>query len=159
MQKIVPCLWFNNNVKEALDFYKSVFPNVKIKDINHYPAGGPLPEGEILTATFELEGQEFMALNGGPDFKFTEAISLMVKCRTQDEIDFYWEKLSEGGEKSQCGWLKDKFGLSWQVVPDHMEKLLNDKEPLRAARVFQAIMKMKKIDLAKLEREFEGGMD
>lgn len=159
MQKITPCLWFNKNAEEAVDFYCNIFPHAKITNKNHYPAGAPMPEGMVMTITFQLDVQEFMALNAGPEFQFTEAISMMVKCKTQEEIDFYWDKLLEGGQESQCGWLKDKFGLSWQIIPDRWDKFYNDKEPVRSMRVMQVMLKMKKLDLGKLERAFEGEMD
>ena len=139
MQKITPFLWFENQAQEAAKFYGSIFKNSKI--INSNP----------MVVTFELEGQKFMALNGGPQFKFTEAISLFVDCETQEEVDYYWEKLTAGGQESQCGWLKDKYGLSWQIVPSVLGKLIGDKDPKKANNALQAMLQMKKIDIAKLE--------
>ena len=155
MQKITPFLWFDNNAGEAIEFYLSVFKDAKIVNATRYGKGGPGPEGTIMTATFQLYGQEFMALNGGPMFKFTEAISLFVKCDTQEEIDEFWEKLSAGGEKQQCGWLKDKFGLSWQIVPTALGEMLRDKDHEKSSRAFQAMMKMTKIDIEGLRKAFE----
>jgi len=153
-QRITPCLWFNENAEEAVKFYSSVFKNFKTRTVTYYSEGGPMPKGTVLTISFQIDGQEFLALNGGPDFKFTEAISFVVNCKTQKEIDYYWEKLSRGGEKSVCGWLKDKFGLSWQVAPANINQLLSDKDPEKSSRVFQAIMKMKKLDIDTLKRAY-----
>jgi len=150
MQKITTFLWFDNNAEEAMNFYVSVFKNSKLGKISR------TPDKKVFSGTFFLEGQEFYALNGGPMFKFTEAISLFVKCETQEEIDEMWEKLSEGGEKSRCGWLKDKFGLSWQVIPPILGELLGDKDPAKAGKVMQAMMKMDKIDIQKLKDASEG---
>ena len=155
MQKITPCLWFDNNAEEAVNHYLSIFKNSKIGQILRCGEAGPGPKGSILTMTFQLEGQEFM-LNGGPVFKFNEAISLSVDCKTQAEVDELWEKLSEGGQKSQCGWLKDKFGLSWQVVPSALIKMLQDKNAAKSARVMSAMMQMNKLDIAKLQQAFDG---
>lgn len=152
MQNIVPFLWFDNNAEEAINFYVSVFKNSKITRMSRYGKGGPGPEGQVMEAAFELNGQEFYALNGGPMFKFTEAISLFVKCKTQEEVDYYWEKLtSDGGEPSRCGWLKDKFGLSWQIIPDTLGQLLQDKDPEKAQHVMKAMLAMDKIDIQKLK--------
>jgi predicted 3-demethylubiquinone-9 3-methyltransferase (glyoxalase superfamily) len=156
MQKITPCLWFDNNAEEAVNHYLSIFKNSKIGQILRCGEAGPGPKGSILTMTFQLEGQEFMALNGGPVFKFNEAISLSVDCKTQAEVDELWEKLSEGGQKSQCGWLKDKFGLSWQVVPSALIKMLQDKDAAKSATVMSAMMQMNKLDIAKLQQAFDG---
>jgi predicted 3-demethylubiquinone-9 3-methyltransferase (glyoxalase superfamily) len=156
MQKITPCLWFDNNAEAAVNHYLSIFKNSKIGQILRCGEAGPGPKGSILTMTFQLEGQEFMALNGGPLFKFNEAISLSVDCKTQAEVDELWEKLSEGGQKSQCGWLKDKFGLSWQVVPSALIKMLQDKDAAKSARVMSAMMQMNKLDIAKLQQAFDG---
>jgi predicted 3-demethylubiquinone-9 3-methyltransferase (glyoxalase superfamily) len=156
MQKITPCLWFDNNAEAAVNHYLSIFKNSKIGQILRCGEAGPGPKGSILTMTFQLEGQEFMALNGGPVFKFNEAISLSVDCKTQAEVDELWEKLSEDGQNSQCGWLKDKFGLSWQVVPSALIKMLQDKDAAKSARVMSAMMQMTKIDIAKLQRAFDG---
>ncbi|MEP7259394.1 MAG: VOC family protein [Flavitalea sp.] len=145
MQKITPFLWFDNNAEEAMNFYTSIFKSAKIGNISRI--GG----GQLMTATFYLEGQEFMVLNGGPMFHFTEAISLFVKCETQEEVDHFWEKLSEGGEKSRCGWLKDKYGLSWQIVPNILGELLNSKDTGVSGKVMQAMLKMSKLDIAELK--------
>lgn len=151
MQKIVTFLWFDGNAEEAVNFYTSLFKNSAIT------TKVPGPGGQVLTMGFKLEGQEFVALNGGPMFKFTEAISLYIKCDTQEEIDFFWEKLTEnGGQESMCGWLKDKYGLSWQVVPPMLGELLGDKDREKAQRVIQAMMQMKKINIAALKKAYEG---
>jgi predicted 3-demethylubiquinone-9 3-methyltransferase (glyoxalase superfamily) len=151
MQKISPFLWFDNQAEEAANLYTSLFPNSKIKRVSRYGDAGPGPKGTVMTVDFELDGQEFIALNGGPLFKFTEAISFVVHCKTQEEVDDYWEKLSAGGEKSQCGWLKDRYGLSWQIVPDALMELMADKDPAKTQRVMQAMLQMKKMDIAKLK--------
>jgi predicted 3-demethylubiquinone-9 3-methyltransferase (glyoxalase superfamily) len=150
MQKITPFLWFNDNAEEAMNFYTSVFKDSKIVHIRRWGKGAPGPEGSVMTGIFEIEGQQFYVLNGGPTFKFTEAISLFVNCKTQEEVDFLWDKLSEGGQKSQCGWLKDKFGLSWQIVPQVLGELMGDKDPEKVQRVMQAMMQMTKLDSVKL---------
>jgi predicted 3-demethylubiquinone-9 3-methyltransferase (glyoxalase superfamily) len=155
-QKIVPCLWFNDNGEEAANFYTSVFQNSKITKVSRYGKNAPLPEGTALTVAFELEGQSFLALNGGPIFKFTEAVSFVVNCETQKEIDEFWKKLSDGGQEQQCGWLKDKYGLSWQVVPSKLAELLHAKDAEKAGRVMQALMKMHKLDLEVLEKAYNG---
>jgi predicted 3-demethylubiquinone-9 3-methyltransferase (glyoxalase superfamily) len=151
MSKITPFLWFDNNLDEAIKFYTSVFKNSKVLFDVKYGNAGPGPKGTTMTATFELEGQKLMALNGGPMFKFTEAISLFVSCDNQEEIDYYWENLSAGGSKSQCGWLKDKFGLSWQIVPANLGQLLHNTDPQKAGNVMQTMLKMSKLDIAVLE--------
>ena len=151
MQKIIPFMWFDNNAEEAVHFYLSVFQNSKILNISRYAEGGPQPAGSVVVASFELHGQEFMALNGGPMFKFTEAISFFVNCETQGEVDDLWEKLSAGGEKGRCGWLKDKYGMSWQIVPTALGGLMTDPDPAKAQRVTQAMMLMSKIDIKALE--------
>ncbi|HEY0677263.1 MAG TPA: VOC family protein [Chitinophagaceae bacterium] len=156
MQKITPFLWFNNEAEEAVKFYTSVFKNSKLGKVARYGKDGPGPEGSVMTASFELDGQEFIALNGGPHFKFSEAISFVINCKNQDEIDEYWEKLSAGGEIQQCGWLKDRFGLSWQVVPTVLPDLLTGKDASRISRVTQALLKMTKIDIRTLEEAYEG---
>lgn len=156
MQKITPFLWFDNNAEEAMDFYTSVFRNSKVLRVSRYGEAGPGPNGTVMVGEFELEGQEFVALNGGPRFKFTEAISFVVNCETQEEVDEFWEKLSEGGEKSRCGWLKDKFGLSWQIVPVVLTELLQDKDPVKSKRVMEAMLQMDKIDIRTLKRAYEG---
>lgn len=155
MQKITPFLWFDNQAEEAMNFYTSIFKNSKIGDVARYGEGGPGPAGMVMTASFQLDGQEFMALNGGPHFTFTEAISLFVNCETQQEVDELWEKLSEGGEESQCGWLKDKYGLSWQIVPTILSELLNDQDPEKSKRVMEAMLKMTKIDIKALKQAYE----
>jgi predicted 3-demethylubiquinone-9 3-methyltransferase (glyoxalase superfamily) len=155
MQKITPFLWFNNNAEEAMNFYVSIFKNSKVISVSRYGDAGPGPKGSVMTANFQLNGQEFVALNGGPQFKFTEAISFVVNCETQQEVDEFWEKLSEGGEESMCGWLKDKYGLSWQIVPTILVKLLQDKDPVKAKRVMEAMLQMKKIDINKLKQAYE----
>ena len=155
MQKITPFLWFDNNAEEAMKFYTSIFKNSKIGKVTRYSEGAPVPAGTFMTGTFRIEGQEFVALNGGPIFKFTEAISFVVNCETQKEVDTYWKKLSaDGGQEVQCGWLKDKFGLSWQIIPKILFKLLADKDRKKAGRVMDAMLKMKKIDIAGLKRAY-----
>lgn len=156
MQRIVPFLWFDANAEEAAKFYVSIFKNSKIVNTSRYGEAGPGPRGSVMLVTFELDGQELMALNGGPQFKFTEAISLFVNCKNQDEVDHYWGKLSAGGHEVQCGWLKDRFGLSWQVVPTILGELLADKDPHKRERVMKAMLQMKKIDIAGLKRAAEG---
>lgn len=153
MQKIVPFLWFDSQAEEAVNFYTSIFKDSKIKMVSRYGDSGPGPKGSVMTASFELNGQEFIALNGRPVFKFTEAVSFVVNCDTQQEIDEYWEKLSEGGEKSRCGWLKDKFGLSWQIVPSVLSDLLKGTAE-QSNNVMQAIMKMDKLDISQLESAY-----
>lgn len=155
-QKITPFLWFDGNAEEAIHFYTSIFQDSKVLNVSRYGEGGPGPKGTLMTATFKLQGQEFMALNGGPVFKFTEAVSFFVKCKTQDEIDMYWNKLSDGGEKSRCGWVKDKFGLSWQIVPPLLGELLNDKDPVKSKRVMMAMLAMTKIEIQKLKDAYDG---
>jgi len=152
MQKITPFLWFDDNAEEAMKFYVSIFKNSKLLDLRRFGDAGPGPKGEVFTVTFQLEGQQFMALNGGPQFHFTEAISLFVNCKTQKEVDELWEKLSEGGEKGQCGWVKDKFGLWWQVIPSALGEMLGDPDPAKAKRAMQAMLKMKKIDIEALKQ-------
>jgi len=156
MQKITPFLWFDNNAEEAVNHYLSIFKNSKINKILRCGDAGPGPKGSILTIAFQLEGQEFIALNGGPVFKFNEAISLSVDCKSQTEVDDLWEKLSDGGQKSLCGWLKDKFGLSWQVVPSALVEMLQDKDAEKAKRVMAAMMQMSKIDIGILKHAYEG---
>lgn len=152
MQKITPFLWFDNQAEEAMNFYVSVFKNSKIGDVTRYGEGGPGPKGTVMSATFQLEGQSFIALNGGPHFKFTPAISLFVDCKTQQEVDTLWAKLSAGGAPQQCGWLQDKFGLSWQIIPSALGQLLSDPDPVKSGRVMQAMMQMTKIDIEALQR-------
>jgi predicted 3-demethylubiquinone-9 3-methyltransferase (glyoxalase superfamily) len=152
MKAMVPCLWFDTEGEEAAEFYTSVFPNSKILDVSRYGEAGPRPAGTVMTVNFELNGQEFLALNGGPDFTFSEAISFQVFCEDQDEVDRYWAALSKGGEEGPCGWLKDRFGLSWQIVPTRLSELLSDPDPERSQRAMKAMLGMKKIDVAELER-------
>ncbi len=153
MQKITTFLWFDNKAEEAAKFYCSIFPDSQILTVARYPEGGPGPAGSVMTVEFQLAGQRFMALNGGPAFKFTEAISLMVDCETQKELDAYWDKLSAGGREVECGWLKDRYGLSWQVVPSGIGKMISD--PKRGPKVAEAVWKMKKLDIAALRRVYE----
>lgn len=155
MQKITPFLWFDGNAEEAMKFYTSIFKNSKIRQVHRWGEGGPGPKGTVMSGTFELDGQEFMALNGGPDFTFSEAISFFVKCETQEEVDELWERLSEGGQAQMCGWLKDKFGVTWQIIPTVLEELLHDKDPEKAKRVMEAMLKMKKIDIKLLKEAYD----
>jgi predicted 3-demethylubiquinone-9 3-methyltransferase (glyoxalase superfamily) len=152
MPSITPSLWFDDNLEEAAEFYTSVFPNSKILEVARYGSAGPRPEGMVMTVSFELDGQSFVALNGGPDFTFNEAISFEVDCDTQEEVDTYWSKLSDGGEEGPCGWLKDRFGVSWQIVPRILMELLADPDRDKSQRVMQAMMSMKKIEIEPLER-------
>jgi predicted 3-demethylubiquinone-9 3-methyltransferase (glyoxalase superfamily) len=157
MQKITPFLWFDNNAEQAAEFYVSIFKNSKILNVSRYGDAGPGPKGAVMVVNFQLAGQEFIALNGGPLFKFSEAFSFVVNCENQKEVDEYWSKLtSGGGQESQCGWLKDKFGFSWQVVPTELGKLMSDKDPKKANRVMQTLLQMKKLDIAKLQQAAEG---
>jgi predicted 3-demethylubiquinone-9 3-methyltransferase (glyoxalase superfamily) len=153
-QKITTFLWFNGKAEEAANHYVSVFKNSKILGVARYGDAGPGPKGSVMTVQFQLEGQEFIALNGGPQFKFTEAISLLVNCETQKEVDELWSKLSAGGEEGPCGWLKDKFGLSWQIVPAALGRMMQDKDPKKAKRVMEAMLQMKKMDIARLEQAY-----
>jgi predicted 3-demethylubiquinone-9 3-methyltransferase (glyoxalase superfamily) len=152
MQKIKPFLWFDGNAEEAANFYISIFKNSKMGKISRYGDAGPGPRGSVMSVTFQIEGQEFFALNGGPQFKFTPAISFFVNCETQQEVDELWEKLSAGGRTDRCGWLQDKFGLSWQIIPTVLGQLLGDKDPQRAKRAMQAMLQMTKIDIEKLQQ-------
>jgi predicted 3-demethylubiquinone-9 3-methyltransferase (glyoxalase superfamily) len=152
MNTITPCLWFDTEGEDAANFYTSVFPNSKIVDVARYGEAGPRAAGTVMTVSFELDGQKFVALNGGPDFSFNEAISFQVSCETQAEVDAYWSKLSEGGEEGPCGWLKDKFGLSWQIIPTALPRLLGDPDREKSQRVMQAMLSMKKIEVDALER-------
>lgn len=157
IQKITPFLWFDSNAEEAAAFYTSIFPNSRIVKVARYGDAGPGPKGSAMTVEFQLEGQSFVGLNGGPIFKFTEAISFAVSCQTQQEIDTYWEKLtSGGGVEVQCGWLKDKFGLSWQIVPAILSELVSESDPVRSNRVMQALFGMKKLNIAELKKAYEG---
>jgi predicted 3-demethylubiquinone-9 3-methyltransferase (glyoxalase superfamily) len=155
MQKITPFLWFDGRAEEAMNFYVSIFKNSKTGSISRYGDGGPGPKGSVMSATFQLDGQEFMALNGGPMFQFTPAISFFVDCTTQEEVDDLWDKLSAGGEKSRCGWLKDKFGLSWQIIPRALGEMLHDKDPAKSQRVMKAMLQMDKIDINRLKQAYE----
>jgi predicted 3-demethylubiquinone-9 3-methyltransferase (glyoxalase superfamily) len=155
MQKITPFLWFDNQAEEAANFYVSIFKNSKIVTITRYGEAGPGPKGGVMTVVFHLDGQEFIALNGGPQFKFTEAISFSVDCKTQQEVDEFWEKLSAGGEEGPCGWLKDKYGLSWQINPTTLGQMLADPDPQKSKRVMEAMLKMKKIVIEDLKRAYE----
>ena len=154
MPKITPFLWFDNNAEEATHFYTSIFKNSRIGNITRYGDAGPGLKGSVMMATFEIEGQTFMALNGGPHFKFTEAISLFVSVETQEEVDELWEKLSAGGQKSRCGWLKDKFGLSWQIIPKALGELMGDKDSKKSQSVLKAMLQMDKIDIARLKEAY-----
>ena len=156
MKNIVPCLWFDTEGEAAAELYTSVFPNSRIVEVTHYGSAGPRPEGMVMTVSFELDGQKVVALNGGQDFSLTEAFSFAVSCETQEEVDSYWETLSEGGEEGPCGWLKDRFGLSWQIVPTALPRLLADPDVQKAQRVMAAMLEMKKIDIETLERAAEG---
>ena len=155
MQKITPFLWFDGQAEEAMNFYTSIFKNSKIGRVTRFGAAGPGPKGSVMIASFELNGQEFTALNGGPQFKFTEAISFFVNCETQEEVNELWEKLSAGGKKGQCGWLKDKFGVSWQIIPAALGKLMGDKDPEKSKRVMQAMLKMQKIEIKALQQAYD----
>jgi len=155
MQKIVTFLWFNDQAEEAMKFYVSIFKRSKVVSVSRYGDAGPGPKGTVMMATFQLEGQEFHALNGGPQFTFTPAISLLVNCETQQEVDELWAKLSEGGAPDRCGWLKDKYGLSWQIVPTILGKLMQDKDPKKSQRVMSAVMQMDKLDIARLKHAYE----
>ena len=156
MQKIVPFLWFDDQAEEAMNHYISIFPDSKVLSVMRYGDTGPGPKGTVMTATFQLAGQEFMALNGGPQFQFTEAVSLFVKCEKQEEVDELWQKLSAGGQAGPCGWLKDRYGLSWQIIPTVLGEMLQDPDPEKSNRVMRAMLQMSKIDLAALRRAYEG---
>lgn len=155
-QKITPFLWFDGQAEEAVNFYVSIFKNSKILQIAHYGDAGPRPKGSVMTVIFELEGQQFYALNGGPEFHFTPAISLFVNCTTQEEVDTLWAKLTtNGGKEVECGWLEDKYGLSWQIVPNVLGQMLSDPDPTKSARVMQAMLKMRKLDINKLQQAYQ----
>jgi len=156
MQKIVPFLWFDDQAEEAMNHYISIFPDSKVLSVMRYGDTGPGPKGTVMTATFQLAGQEFMALNGGPQFQFTESVSLFVKCEKQEEVDELWQKLSAGGQAGPCGWLKDRYGLSWQIIPTVLGEMLQDPDPEKSNRVMRAMLQMSKIDLAALRRAYEG---
>jgi len=155
-QKITPNLWFDTEAEEAAGFYISVFKNSRIVTVTHYTEAGPRPAGTVMTVEFELDGQRFVGINGGPEFTFDEAVSFSIACETQDEVDYYWERLSEGGEEGQCGWLKDRHGLSWQVVPTGIEEVFADPDPQRARRAMQAMFGMSKLDIAALRSAADG---
>lgn len=157
MQKITPFLWFDNQAEEAMNFYTSIFKNSKVKTVSRYGDAGPGPKGTVMVAKFELEGQEFMVLNGGPRFKFTQAVSFVVNCTSQQEVDELWEKLlAGGGAEDACGWLRDKYGLSWQIIPTALGEMMSDPDKQKAGRAMQAMLKMKKIDIAEMRRAFDG---
>ena len=156
MQKITPYLWFEDQAEEAARFYTSIFKNSKIDEISRYGEGGPAPAGSVMLVSFELDGQQFIALNGGPQFQFTEAISFVINCESQEEVDYMWDRLTEGGEESMCGWLKDRYGISWQVVPTALPELLNAPDPEAQQRVMEVFLKMSKIDLPTLRLAYEG---
>ncbi len=156
MQKIITFLWFNDQAEEAANYYVSLFKNSKIKSVRRFGDAGPGPKGTVMTLTFELEGQEFYALNGGPHFQLTPAISLFVNCETQEEVDELWSKLSEGGRKDRCGWVTDKFGLTWQIIPTVLGRLMGDPDPQKAGRVMKAMLRMNKIDVAALQKAYDG---
>ena len=156
MQKITPFLWFDGKAEEAMNFYVSLFKNSRAGNVTRYGDAGPGPKGSVMSATFQLEGQDFYALNGGPQYKFTPAVSLFITCETQEEVDMFWEKLSEGGRKDRCGWLQDRYGLSWQVIPSALGRMLGDEDPAKANRVMQAMMQMDKIDVAALQQAYDG---
>ena len=155
MQKITPFLWFNDQAEEAMNFYVSIFKNSKVGRVTRYGEAGPGPKGSVMSATFQLEGQEFMALNGGPHFSFTPAISFFVNCETQAEVDELWKKLSAGGKIERCGWLKDKYGLSWQIIPSALGRLMGDKNAAKAQSVMKAMLEMDKIDVARLQQAYD----
>lgn len=156
MQKITPFLWFNDSAEEAVNFYASIFKDSKIKKVARYGDSGPGPKGSVMTVSFELNGQDFIALNGGPHYQFTPAISFVVNCDTQDEIDSYWDKLTAGGQEVQCGWLRDKYGISWQIVPSAIGEIMSSPETEKVKRAMQAMFTMKKLDIKKLRDAFEG---
>ena len=157
MQKITPFLWFDGKAEEAVNFYVSIFKNSKVGSITRYGDAGPGPKGTVMIATFQLEGQDFIALNGGPQYSFTPAISLFVDCKTQEEVDDLWNKLSEGGKTDRCGWLRDKYGLSWQIVPSTLRELMADKDPEKSKRVMKAMLQMTKIDIQGLKQAYDQG--
>ena len=155
-QRIVPNLWFDTEAEEAAAFYTSLFDNSRIVNVSRYPEGSPGPTGSVMTVEFELDGERFVGINGGPQFPFTEAVSFQITCEDQGEVDFYWGKLTEGGEEGQCGWLKDRYGLSWQVVPTGMDEIFSDPDPERAQRAMQAMLSMRKLDVEALRRAADG---
>jgi predicted 3-demethylubiquinone-9 3-methyltransferase (glyoxalase superfamily) len=155
-QKIIPNLWFDTEAEEAAEFYTSVFKDGRVLNKTHYTEGAPREAGMVMTVDWEVNGMRFTGINGGPDFKFSEAVSFLINCQDQDEVDYYWEKLGDGGEEGPCGWLRDRFGLSWQVVPEGMDELFGDSDPERAQRAMQAMLKMKKLDIAELQAAADG---
>ena len=157
MTQITPCLWFDTQAEEAARFYTSVFKNSRIINTSYYSEVGPRPAGTVLEVSFELDGQPFMALNGGPEFTFSEAVSFIVDCHGQEEVDYYWDRLLEGGEESMCGWLKDKFGVSWQIVPSELGEMMSSTDAGKARRVTEALLQMRKLDIAELRRAYEAG--
>ncbi len=158
MQRITPNLWFDDQAEEAAEFYTGVFKDSRISAVARYGSAGPRPAGSVMMVDFELDGQEFTALNGGPaDFRFNEALSFIVNCASQDEVDYFWQRLGEGGEEGACGWLKDKYGVSWQIIPTAMNEMISDPDPEKSQRAMQAMLQMKKIDIATLERAYLGG--
>jgi predicted 3-demethylubiquinone-9 3-methyltransferase (glyoxalase superfamily) len=157
MQKITPFLWFDGKAEEAMNFYVSIFKNSRVMTVTRYGDAGPGPKGTVMSATFQLEGQDFFALNGGPQFTFTPAISFFVSCQTQQEVDELWEKLSEGGAKDRCGWLRDRYGLSWQIIPSALRTMMQDKDPQKSNRVMKAMLQMDKIDIGGLKRAYDQG--
>ncbi len=156
LTKITPCLWFDTQAEDAADFYTGIFPNSRVVNVSHYGSAGPRPEGMVMVVDFELEGQPFIALNGGPQFTFNEAISFQVNCGPQEEVDDYWTKLTDGGQEVACGWLKDRFGVSWQIVPTVLDELVRDPDPERSQRAMKAMLGMVKLDIAELQRAADG---
>ncbi len=156
MGRITPCLWFDTQAEEAATFYTSVFPNSRVISVARYGKAGPRPEGMVMTVNFELDGLEFVALNGGPEFTFNEAVSFQVSCQSQEEVDEYWARLTDGGEEGPCGWLKDRYGLSWQIVPRVLDEMIRDDDADKANRVMRAMLQMKKIDTGELQRAYAG---
>ncbi|CAA9274653.1 MAG: 3-demethylubiquinone-9 3-methyltransferase [uncultured Acidimicrobiales bacterium] len=156
LSKIIPCLWFDTQAEDAANFYTGVFPNSRVVNVSHYGSAGPRPEGMVMVVDFELQGQPFVALNGGPEFTFNEAVSFQVSCESQDEVDGYWTKLTDGGQEIACGWLKDRFGLAWQIVPTVLDELVRDPDPERSQRAMKAMMGMTKFDIAELQRAADG---
>ena len=156
LSKITPCLWFDTQAEDAANFYTGIFPNSRVVNVSHYGSAGPRPEGMVMVVDFELGGQPFVALNGGPEFTFNEAISFQVNCESQEEVDDYWTKLTDGGQEVACGWLKDRFGMAWQIVPSVLDELVRDPDPERSQRAMKAMMGMTKFDIAELQRAAEG---
>lgn len=156
VNRIIPCLWFDTEAEDAANFYTAIFENSRVTNVARYGSAGPRPEGMVMTAHFELDGQLFMALNGGADFEFNEAVSFQVSCASQEQVDHFWARLGDGGQEGPCGWLKDRFGVSWQIVPTAIERLLGDPDPNRSQRAMKAMLGMKKLDIAELERAADG---